>query len=176
MTIWSSSRRLLLVQILGTATRQKYSMWQHQWPLSRMPWVGLPVETHNNVWPACFFRGQTEYRVHPARQFYHSSVSFRHTRWPLSSHLKHIFQDEEKFLPQENIQLMAPDGNEDFSKIFLAQCILELHNKPLRTSYIKCLKVCYILLLSVGRHVEIQFHCIAKWIWRASNVQEWEYP
>lgn len=108
---------------------------------SRMPWVRLPAETHNNVWPECFFPGQTEYRVHPARQFYHSSVSFRQTRWPLSSHLKHIFQDEEKFLPQENIQLMAPDGNEDF-KIFLTQSILEIHNKPLRTSYRKCLKVC----------------------------------
>jgi len=68
--------------------------------LSRMPWVRLPAEPHNKVWPACFFfpRAQTEYRVQPARQIFHSSTSFRHTRWPLSSCLKHIFQDKDKFL------------------------------------------------------------------------------
>lgn len=114
--------------------------------LSRMPWVRLPAEPHNKVWPAFFFfRAQTEYRVQPARQIFHSSTSFRHTRWPLSSCLKHIFQDKEKFLPPKNIQLMAPDVNEDFSKIFLAPflpCILGMHNKLLRTTYIKCRKVC----------------------------------
>lgn len=114
-------------------------------PLSRMSWLRLPAELHNNVWPACFFQGQTEYRIHPARQFYHSSASFRHTRWPLSPCLKQIFQDEKKIPLPKNIQLMAPDGNEGLSKIFFTPflpCFSGIHNKPLRTTYTKWCKVC----------------------------------
>lgn len=142
MTIWSTSRRLLVVQTLGTATRQKYSMWQHQWPLStECPESGCqPSHTITSGQHVSFEARQNTESTQPDRSTTVQPPSG--TQDGLCLHASNTsFRTRKNSSPQKTFNWWRLMSMRTFLAPFLP-CILGIHNKLLRTTYIKCRKVC----------------------------------
>lgn len=121
------SHQTVLVQVAAPVT-----------PLSRMPESGgQPVGTITSGQHVSFKARQNTESKQPdvPPQF---SLLQAHKMPFVSPSQTHLSgQARKNSFPPKNIQLMAPDGNEDFEDFS------GIHNKLLRSAYVKRRKVCY---------------------------------